>query len=524
MVKRNTGAKAGKAQPPLLGAIDVGSTSVRMDIAELLPNGPPHTIEELTYPVMTGTDTFRLGHIRPETMRAICGVLKNFTHLLDDYGVRTRRTVCTAAVREASNREIVADRIRHESGLELEILDAVEESRLAYQALMPWLRDGSSLSGYTMAVNLGGGSTEIMMLRGEDLQVGGTRRLGTARLSNAVGTVEGGDKTEVLEIITQNIMNSTRDVYREYHATRFLLINRLLFRAFHSHSAARHGERDFVIPVEVFRRETLEAAKLGPVQLGRKFNLGMADVELLVPAMMILSGFLNATEINEITLTNTELISGLLLEMAMEARGEKPLMTFHRQIVRSARAIGEKYEYDRAHARLVTEFALRIFTAIASHLDLFDHDCLLLEVAAVLHDIGMFVGERHHHRHSAYLVRWSDIVGLNETDRLMVTEIVRFHRKDIPSSQHAEFMALSPENRMRVRKLAAILRVADALDRGHRQQVKDVMIEIRDEKLHLLVNASGDLGAVSSAIPEKANLLEQVMGMPVILLRHMPMA
>ena len=150
--------------PELFAGIDVGTSAMRMHIAQYLPNNEDHPIrllEELTHPVSTGADTFTHGFIRPETLYSICDILDNFIRLMNEYGVVHRRAVASSAVREAANREILVDRIRHNSGLELELLDAVEESRLAYQALLPWLlrRQGS----YSMALNLGGGSTEIMI-------------------------------------------------------------------------------------------------------------------------------------------------------------------------------------------------------------------------------------------------------------------------------------------------------------------------------------------------------------------------
>lgn len=507
--------------PELVAGIDIGSTAVRMAIAEVLPDSGIRTIEELNQPVATGADTYRHGRILPETLRSICRIIDNFLVLLDDYGVRHRRAVSSSSVREAGNNEIVIDRIRHETGVELEILDAFEESRLAYRAVLPWL--AKNPRGYSLALNLGGGSTEIMLLRGEDLQVGGARRLGTSRLFHAIGRGSSHGKGELLRTLTANIVNSTREVYQEYHAAQFLLINRMLYRAFRADPNAARHEADFVLPAEYLRQRLKSAYSMGNLEIGEMFNLGLSDVEILVPAMLILDCFLDATDVREITFTNTDMLAGLLAEMALAVRGEKPLLAFHRQIVRSARAVGEKFSYDRAHARAVTDYSLVIFAAMAGELDLDDHDRLLLEVSAVLHDIGMYIAERGHHRHSSYLVQWSDIVGLNEADRMLVAQIVLFHREDMPSPRHAEFTALSPEDRMRVRKLAGILRLADVIDRGHRQSVKELRVERTDDRLFLHLQTGGDLGIIADALPMKSDLLEDVSGLKVVIRREVPL-
>ncbi|MDR3077985.1 MAG: HD domain-containing protein [Planctomycetota bacterium] len=507
-----------KREGGLMGGIDIGSAAMRMIIAELDPGGEPRLMEELTHPISTGSDIFRHGRILPETLRSIMRILDNILCLAADYGTEVRRVVGSSSIREAANRDLLSDRVRIDAGLELSVLDTAEESRLVYQALLPWLhrRQGN----YSLALSIGGGSTEMIILRGEDLQIGGVKLLGTSRLFHASGQSGGQDKAEILRAMAANIVKSTGDVYQEYSLSGFLLINRLLYRAFRNDpSADRHAD-DFVIPTDALRRRLELAYRLGSLDIGRLFNLGLADAELLIPAMVILDNFAEAVEVPEITFTNTDLLTGLIREMAMSLRGEDPLVTFHRQMVRAARAVGEKYGYDRAHARLVTEFSLVIFDALRDTLDLDGRDRLLLELSAVLHDIGMRISDDLHHRHSAYLIQWSDIVGLSEKDRELIAQTAYFHRMEIPSESHAGYMALSRADRIRVGKLAGILRLADVLDRGHRQNVKNVRAEIAGGELKLRLEASGGTAIVYEALPKKADLLELVSGLRVTLLRE----
>ncbi len=518
--KRPVRRKAPANRPALLGAIDIGSSAMRMNIAEYTPDAPIRILEELTHPVSTGADTFRHGRILPETLFSICSILDDFLRLLDDYGVPNRRAVASSAVREASNREILVDRIRHNSGLDLEVLDAIEESRIIYQALLPWLRQRQG--SYSLALNLGGGSTEIMILRGDDLQTGGSRRLGTSRLFHSAATGGSHTRAERLETIAANIVRSTREAYQEYNISHFFLVNRLLYRAFLSDPTAVRHERDFILSADMVRERTRQASRLSPLEVGTLFNMGLAEVEILIPALLILDNFVEASGVDEITFTDTEMLSGLLLEMAMVLRGENPLMAFRRQMVRSARAVGEQYMYDRTHARLVTDFSLSLFDSLKEMLDLGEKDKLLLELAAVLHDIGMYVNEHDHHRHSSYLVKWSDIVGLNESDRNLTSQIVYFHRLEMPSRDHPEYMALSRRDQLRVGKLAGILRLADILDRGHRQTVKDMRAEITGGKLILYLQIAGDLGIIMDELPKKADLIEQMTGLQVVLRRELP--
>lgn len=507
-------------QPMLLGAIDVGSTAVRLNIAEYIPEQPLRYIEELTQTVPIGADAFQHGRILPKTLFSICGIIDNFIRVMDDYGVIHRRAVASSAIRDAANREILVDRIRHSTGLELEILDAIEESRIIYQALLPWLERYPA--SHSLALNLGGASTEIMILRGDDLQTGGSRRLGTSRMFHALGKGGSQSRIERLKTMTENIVRSTHEAYQEYSIDQLFLVNRLLYRAFRNLPEAVPHENDFVIPAEALRDRIRIATSRSLLDIGTRFNLGLAEVEILFPAMLILDGFVEASEVETVTFTDTETLDGLLAEMAMVLRGENPLMAFRRQMVRSARAVGEQYYYDRTHARAVTGYSLTLFDALRDLLDLDDKDRLLLELAAVLHDIGMYVNEHHHQHHSAYLVKWSNIVGLNENDRKLTAQIVYFHRRDLPGRDFPEFMALTRKERLRVAKLAGILRLADVLDRGHHQNVKELRVEVSGERLIMYLLIAGDLGIILDELPKKADLVEQVTGLQVVLRREMP--
>jgi exopolyphosphatase/guanosine-5'-triphosphate,3'-diphosphate pyrophosphatase len=361
-----------------------------------------------------------------------------------------------------------------------------------------------------------------MVLRGDDLQIGRSRRLGTSRLFYSTSSVGAQSRTERLQAMAANIVRSTRSAYQEYSISHFLLLNRTLYRAFRDDPAAERHEHDFVMPAEALRERIRAAVSMSALEIGGEYNMGLTDMEILVPAMMILDNFVTATEVERITFTDAEMLTGLLTEMAMTLRGENPLLAFRRQMVRSARAVGEQYNYDRTHSRLVTEFAMILFDSLGELLDLDEKDRLLLELAAVLHDIGMYVNEHHHQRHGAYLVRWSNIVGLNENDRLLTSQIVYFHRRDLPSGDHPEYMALPLAERLRVNKLAALLRLADVLDRGHQQSVRDLRAEVSGKRLVLYLEMAGDMGIVLDELPKKADLLEGVTGLQVMLRREMP--
>jgi exopolyphosphatase/guanosine-5'-triphosphate,3'-diphosphate pyrophosphatase len=189
----------------------------------------------------------------------------------------------------------------------------------------------------------------------------------------------------------------------------------------------------------------------------------------------------------------------------------------HRQVVASAAALGRKFRYDEDHARHVTELALRLFDALSREHGLGPRERLLLETASLLHDIGTFIRTSGHHKHGEYIVANSEIFGLNRSDLTIVSNVVRYHRKAPPASTHVNFIALPREDRIVVMKLGAILRIADALDRGHDQRIRGLSVERHEDRLVMHSEGGGDFSLERLSLAEKGDMFEDVFGLEPIL-------
>jgi exopolyphosphatase/guanosine-5'-triphosphate,3'-diphosphate pyrophosphatase len=160
---------------------------------------------------------------------------------------------------------------------------------------------------------------------------------------------------------------------------------------------------------------------------------------------------------------------------------------------------------------------VRLFDALTSEHGLDIRARRLLEVAAVLHDIGMFISNRAHHKHGQYIVDASAVFGLRKADRDIVSNVVRYHRKAAPSQNHAQYTSLNRRDRIVVCKLAALLRVADALDRAHQQRVRDFRID--QEKDQLIIHVAGDLdlSIEREGLASKGSFFSDVFGLEVFI-------
>jgi exopolyphosphatase/guanosine-5'-triphosphate,3'-diphosphate pyrophosphatase len=215
-----------------------------------------------------------------------------------------------------------------------------------------------------------------------------------------------------------------------------------------------------------------------------------------------------------VTVPDASLRLGLLLDLAREGDGQG-LEDLRRQVLASATALGEKYRFDAPHARKVADIAIRLFDQLRAEHGLSDRHRMLLEVAALLHDIGNYVNMRGHHKHTWYLLSVSDIFGLSQDDMGIVANVARYHRRACPSKSHLPYMALDREARIDVNKLSAIVRLANALDADHLQKVKDVRLLTEEGDWVLEVDGAGDLTMERMAALARADYLTEVFGRKV---------
>jgi exopolyphosphatase/guanosine-5'-triphosphate,3'-diphosphate pyrophosphatase len=225
---------------------------------------------------------------------------------------------------------------------------------------------------------------------------------------------------------------------------------------------------------------------------------------------------LSETGAESLTCPDASLRLGLLLDIVKSEDDGTSLEQFRRQVLASALALGERYRYDAAHAKNVAHLATRLFDELKAEHGLSGRERLLLEVAALLHDVGIYVNLRGHHKHSQYVLSVSEIFGLSRDEMAVIANVARYHRRATPQKSHLLYMALDSETRVIVNKLAAILRVANALDADHLQKVKDVRVAAEEGTMVLDVEGAGDLTMERLAAQSRTDFLIEVFGRRVL--------
>jgi exopolyphosphatase/guanosine-5'-triphosphate,3'-diphosphate pyrophosphatase len=507
-------APAATEPPVTVAVVDMGASAIRLVVAEVASGRPARVLEEVSRGVLLGKDTFTHNRLTSATVEATLKTLEGFRRIMDTYGVVRYRAVATSAVREAQNRETFLDRVRLRTGMDVEVIDGTEENRLTYMAVRERLRDHPALvSDDSVLVEVGGGSADISFLRRGEPIHSGTYPLGAIRMRQSLlswhGSLEQG-----MRLLRRHIHNVVDDIRRELplrEARHFLALGEdVRFAADHVLGEIPADTLP-VIPREPFVAFCDQIGSFDTEQLVEEYRLSQADAETLVPALLAYRELLLESGAPEVTLPEASLRAGLLLDLA-RSDDRQSIQDFSRQVLASAEALGEKYRWDAPHCRKVAQLTLRIFDDLRQEHGLGDRDRVLLEVAALLHDIGNFVSLRGHHKHSWYLLSVSEIFGLTQDDMAAVANVARYHRRALPQKSHLPYMALDRDSRVKVNKLAAILRLANALDADHLQKVQDVRLVPEDGEWVLEVEGAGDLTMERLAAQARSDLITEVFG------------
>jgi exopolyphosphatase / guanosine-5'-triphosphate,3'-diphosphate pyrophosphatase len=510
----------GLSQQPLLGAvIDIGATSVRLAIGEVNSQGALRVIENLAIPVSLGMDTFISGRIERKTISAAIRALRLYRQKIAEYQIDSPaqvRVVATSAVREARNRLEFIDRVFNLTGFAVEPFDEADVHRVTYLGILRILESSAEFGqGLTCAIEVGGGSTETLLLDSGSVEFANTFRLGALRMRRTLDAYR--TPTERVREIMESEIGRVADRLGQQLGSRVL--DRMLVMGGDIRLAARllQNEREpqMVEAIEVDALlELVETVwRTSADQLVSRYRLSIADAESMGPALMAYGFLAKKFSQSHVYVANTNLREGVLLDMAggRRAAGIRP------QILSSVAAIAAKYGVDVKHARQVCRVSEQLYQDLAADFDLTDNCLLILQVAAWLHEIGMFVNIRSYHKHSLYLIRSSEFFGISARNLELAALVARYHRRASPQPQHEYYSGLDRKDRSIVCKLAAILRVAKALDVARNGRVNRFRLERSANRLVIHVGNVQDLTLENLELQLSGTLFEDTFGIRVVL-------
>lgn len=501
-----------------VAVIDIGATSIRMAIAEITDQGEVHHLDSLSQAVGLGKDTFTSQSIRKSSIEESVRVLRSYSRLMREYGITQPdqvRVVATSAVREAMNRLAFIDRVYIGTGLEVEPLDEAEVNRITYMGVQPQLQaDPRLASSRVVVVEIGGGTTEVLVVQSGNVLFSHTYRLGSLRLLEMMESVDAAPikrriimETHILRQVAQIREHVVSDVPLEMVAIggdmRF---------------AVKHLLDEEVIPdglvylsVSKLNQLARRMMSLSEDEIAQQFDVSYQDAETVVPALLSYVLLARSFDQKEIAVSYTNLRDGLLKSMAIR---DKWTEDYRKQVIRSAVHLGRRFDIDEKHSRHVADLAVKIFVELRAEHQLEQRMELILYLAAMLYDLGAYISTRSSHKHSMYIIRHSELFGLSRKDVLLVSLVARYHRRSSPQPDHEGYSTLDRRERVAVSKLAAILRLAIALDDSRSQRISEIRCKVTGKRM--IVSAIGveDVSLEQLAFRESSGLFEETFGIP----------
>ncbi len=502
------------SQATVLAAIDIGSNSIRMSIAQILTDGDIEVLEKLRQSVRLGQDSFRNRRLGNRSMQAAVSILRDYRQVIDTYKVIHIRAVATSAVREAVNADAFIDRILMATGIEVEIIDTSEESRLTVSAVRDAMgKSFRAASKNCLIAEVGGGSTLISVLHKGKISLSLNLPIGSIRLQELfVDSLE--DPKSIRNLlnrqITSVINNFKSSIPLSTIDTFIALGSDARFAA--EKTGEKMKSNDFhTMDRKKFDRLVNSCQKYTAEQLAQRHGISFSDAETLNPALLVYQALLHQTPLKQMIVSDVSMRDGLLLDLVRRITGQED-RDIAEATLESAKTIAEKYNVDMKHTLHCVNLCDRLFDELKPLHGLGHRQKVLLKVAAYLHEIGIFVATRAHHKHTFYLIAHSDVFGLSHNELLTVAHVARYHRRNSPKPTHLDYMNLPRQMRMTICRLAALIRLADALDSSRTQQIETLDIEIRDEDIVLYIPGPKDITLERRSVASKSDLFEEIYG------------
>ncbi|MCC7002706.1 MAG: Ppx/GppA family phosphatase [Gemmatimonadaceae bacterium] len=499
-----------------IAAIDIGSNSIRQIVADVFPDGEIRIVDEMKAAPRLGAGLSATGALDPQHMTEAVEALARMATLARQLGAKRIEVVATSAVRDATNGQTFLTRVRKESGLKPRVLVGEEEARLAFRSALAHFELGR---GRSVVMDIGGGSLELALAAEGLVERLISFPFGAIRMSEqflldrpghkGVNKLRKHVRSEIKRILPVRNWRGAEVIGSGGTFTNlagiFLARQGVKVRSVHGTRIPRH-EVEHIL--EQLASMTVEERLTVP-----GLNAGRADI--IVAGLAVAAEVLARVEPRDLTASGFGIREGLLLETARvtpvsAAPGEAR--------ARSVLGFAEKCHYEAPHSKQVQQLALQLFDAIGARLGCEPSERQTLSDAALLHDVGYHINYERHHKHSFHLITHADLLGIAPEEQVVIAHVARYHRGGEPKRKHTLWWELDREHRERVRRLSAILRVADGLDRGHASAVDKVKVRWMERALRITPvprRASDAMRLEIWGASRKSGLLAELAGVPV---------
>lgn len=492
----------------LFAAIDVGSFELELGIYEVTSKNELRQVDHLQHIIPLGRDTYNTGKISYQLVDEMCRVLEEFARVMKSYKVESYRACATSAMREAKNRAIVLEQIRVRTGIEVTIISNSKQRFYSYKAIaMKEAEFQRIIQKGTAIVDSSFGSLQVSMFDKDSLVVTKNMPLGVLRVREIVDKLHADSMTEqsvIEEMVNIEFYNFKKVYLKDRNIKNLIGIGECILYLAKALGGGRKRDR---ISAEEFMAFYDRLSKMSIYQIEDAFGVNESYAKLMIPSAIIYKRILEMTGAEMLWIPGIHLCDGVAADLAESEKKLRFTHNFADDILTTSRNMAKRYRCNTEHCQCVEAYALDIFDIMKKYHGLGARERLLLQIATVLHDCGKFISLREPAECSYNIIMATEIIGLAHSEREIVANVVRYGQMDFEYNNDNVLVA----------KLTAILRLADAMDRSHRQKLVDCRLNMKAGNLVISTDYAGDLSLEKLIVELQADFFEEMFGIRPVL-------
>ncbi|MCH5280590.1 MAG: exopolyphosphatase [Lachnospiraceae bacterium] len=500
-------------------ALDVGSYELTMKIFEISSKSGIQEIDCIRHRIALGLDSYDTGKISGEKLDELCTVLEEFSGIMKAYKVDDYKAYGTSAIRETENTMIMLDQIKNRTGIRVDVISNSEQRFLDYKALATQGKEfDKHIAGNTAILDIGGGSIQISLFENDTLVATQHMRLGVMRLRERLETLS--PRTIQYEMLIEEMVNSQFSLFKKLYLKdrdikNLILIDDYIAPVMQKKAICKEpGKMD----ADTFMELTDQILHKNRADISRFLEISEENASLLFHSAVLTKQILEELGISHIWAPCVTLSDGIAYEYAQQKKLLANVHDFEKDILASTATISKRYMCSRKRNEFVESMAVSIFDAMKKVHGLGKRERLLLQIASQLNDCGKYISQIDVGECSFRIIMATEIIGISHGEREIIAYVAKYNRDDFEYYETlSKNTTLSREAYLVIAKLTAILRVANGLDRSHKQKFKDISVTLKDHNLVINVDTTEDITLETGLLTARAKFFEEVYSLrPVI--------
>ena len=499
-------------------AIDIGSYEVSMKIFELSKKIGFRELNDVRYSLELGKGVYSNGKLDTQMLDVLCETLNDFKRMMQDFGVVEYRACGTSALRELANPLIIVEQIYRRTGFKVEILSNAEQHFLGYKSIAAIERGFKKMiQKGTAILDVGGGSLQVSLFDKDALVTTQSLKMGSLRIRQRLQELE---KTTIHydKLVEEFIRNDLTNFQRLYLKDRDIK-NVILMGDFITDMIFQEEMKDKIITRNEFMKRYEDTVDKTEDVLAQEMEIDPEYASLVVPTMVVCRSFIVIFQAEALWAPGVSLLDGIAYDYAEKKKFIRSVHNFENDILVTSKNIAKRYSSSKSHIQGTMNLCLNIFDSMKKVHGMGKRERLLIQIAALLHDCGKYISMGNVSECSYQIIMSTEIIGLSSLERKMIAYAVRYNTTAFVYYDEIQMLGagIDRESYIKIAKMTAILRLANAMDRSHCQKVKGIKTVLKDRELQMVMDSSQDISLELGLLQDKVAFFEEVFGIRLVI-------